>query len=228
MKKRAKNVGEYSVQGEQRFRRWLIDRLKETRFSIFDGYDVRKLAERLGVQTSVLRLAQSEKADELLAAGRKYSGVERTQSRTSVQISIWMPPLIREDLELRAQRMQCTAAEITRAIAHTLLSGPDNPVVLGRQWWYHGESHPWKRDNAARIDTTVSNGARAALDLRAQRLGTTATAIMRGAIADYLEYRMEEIYFLPALQMWEDPSRYWTGELMRKGEYRGHARAAAP
>jgi len=48
--------------------------------------------------------------------------------------------------------------------------------------------------------------------LRAQRLGCTYTGLVRGAIIDLLEGRTKRLIVVAgAAAMWEDESRYWTG-----------------
>lgn len=210
---------------EDRFRRWLIERIKDTRFSVRSGETLDELAQRLGVQAEVLRVAQAEKAAELARIGRRQAGVSKRKV-PSPQFEIWCPEVIFEEIRDRTSRMGSTATELLRAITHTLLSGPDNPYVLLRGWMYRGARYymspppgkvwPWK------IPVAISHGADAALRRRADRLGTTKTALVRGALVDFLEGRLPGLHYVAVSEMWQDPNRYWTGNLIRKGRYDGH------
>lgn len=213
--------------GEQAFRRWLINRIKETRFSLLRAADAEQLALGMGVQAEVLREAQDEKAAELAQHGRHFAHTEKKKQwstkRSHRQLSLWCPRHIRQDIEERAQRMEGTPSELVRSIVQTLLSGPDNPVFVLPHWLYRGQISQWDRRERHDVRVLLSNGAYAALRQRAQRLNVSPLALVRASVVDYLEGRMSAAYFVSSGEMWEDPSRYWTGELTRKGEYRGHA-----
>lgn len=209
------------------FRRWLIDRLKETRYRIFSGETMDELALRLGVQPDILRTAQAEKARELHELGRDRSRRNNFWPGTRTrQLPIWCPEIVFKALNERAQYMQLMPVELTRAIVQTLLSGPDNPWWLINGWMYHGKRLRMRREQHKGwpwvVRLTITLGAYVALSRRAERLGVTKTALIRGAIVDYLEDRMTGAYILPVSAMWQDANRYWTGELTRKGQYDGH------
>jgi len=204
------------------FQRWLIERLKETRYAVFSGETLDELAERLGVQPAVLRTAQAEKAAELAQLGRQIpQRVRMPTSAPSPLLTVRCPKEVYDEITERARRMEIGAGELVRAIVHTLLSGPDNPWWLLAGWMYEGKritmgQSRWK------IQVRLSHGAVGALRTRADRLGTTATALARGAVIDYLEGRMAGVHFVALTEMWQDPNKYWTGELIRKGRYDGH------
>jgi hypothetical protein len=215
------------------FRRWLIDRLKETRYRIFSGETMDELALRLGVQPDIVRTAQAEKAREMHMLGRERSRRNNfwpgTQTR---KLPIWCPELVYDVLKRRAEAMRLTPVELTRAILQALLSGPDNPWWLINGWMFQGKRMRMKRPNGEPwrwvINLTMSLGAYVALARRAERLGVSKTALVRGAIVDYLENRLVHIQILPVSAMWQDANRYWTGELTRKGQYDGHSRTLEP
>jgi hypothetical protein len=216
---------------ETRFRRWLIDRIKETCFQKYSGESIEELAQRLGVQADVLRTAQAERAEELTAIGRPPIKVGSARARGSApQLTLHCPKNIFQEMHVRATRLGVSHGELVRAIANTLLSGPDNPIWLYHCWMFEGVRQVigYKPAQKWYLDVALSKGAHVALDQRATRLGTNKTALLRGAITDYLEGRMTGVCFVPVSMMWQDPKRYWTGELIRKGEYHGHSGTIEP
>jgi hypothetical protein len=222
-----------SSSDDTRFRRWLIDRLKETSYSIRSGETLETLAKRLGVRTEILRTAQAEKAQELLAMGRSPALALSSRARgRDVQLTVHCPKNVYDAIRARAEDMGMTPAEIIRAITNTLLSGPDNPYILHRSWLYQGVRQTVGPQNGKKwrlyFDVAMSVGAHVALKERAKRLETTKTALVRGAITDYLEGRMSGVNFTPVTMMWQNPKRYWTGDLIRKGEYHGHSGTIEP
>lgn len=202
-----------------------MDRIKETRFSLLRGQSIERLAKGMGVLAEVLAEAQEQKATELAKLGRNFVREPSGQAWRSkrCRLSLWCPADIRADIAERASRMELTAGELVRGIVQTLLSGPDNPVFLLPHWRYHGEIAQRDRDKRNVVRVELSVGADVALRQRAQRFSVSTLSLVRGAVADYLEGRMRGAYFVETGEMWEDPSRYWTGELTRKGEYIGHA-----
>lgn len=206
--------------GSEAFRRWLIDRIKQTRFSVLRNEPVNELALQMGVTPEVLQRAQAEKAQELAALGRRFVG--KQWRGTERKLNLWCPARIRKDIEERATRMELTSAELVRGVVRTLLSGPDNPVLLLPHWAYDGAVYLWSNKERHDVVVRLSYGAYTALRLRAQKFHATPLALVRAAVVDYLEGRMTGAYFVSSSEMWEDPNRYWTGELTRKGEYRGH------
>jgi len=212
--------------GESRFRRWLIDRLKETSFAVYKGELVVDVARRLGVSVDVLKMAQAEKTTELQQMGRTPTNLGGRGHERGYALMLRCPPEARKEIHELARRMGARSSELIRGVTQTLLSGPDNPQWLGRHWIWHGKhillrpvegkGWPWF------VDVYISRGAAAALQRRAERLGTNKTALIRSATVDFLEGRMTGIQLLPTAEMWNDPNRYWTGELKREGRYVGH------
>jgi len=203
-----------------------VDRLKETRFAITVDDTVESLAENLGVSAELIATARAEKEAELLGKGLPAAGIARIGKKRPPQISIWFPKDAYGHFVDEAKLMGRDAGSLLRAIVYTLLTGPDNPRWMGRGWIYDGRREHLKRYQERRwpwvVHLSVTVGAHVALADRAERLHTTKTALIRGAVIDYLEGRMPSVKFVELSEMWEDPKRYWTGELIEQAQYKGH------
>jgi len=208
-------------EGESRFRRWLIDKVKRSRWVTYNADTVEVVALRIGVQPYVITQAQRELADERTAAGKlpMVLGTGRTQRRKRRQIDVDMPKTVHEDWLAYCKTRDLPGSVVIRSLVQTLLSGPDNPSWIGRSWRYRGRmltltgskqflTRGWPYN----VKTDVSEGAARALAVRATNLGCTPTALVRGAVIDLLEGRTKRLNIVNSPDaMWDDETRYWVG-----------------
>lgn len=211
---------------QSEFRRWIVDRVKESHFMVLREDTLEAVARRIGVQPDVLVQAQKEKATEMAALGRLPTriGSTRRSSGSEAVVQLMFPEEIFPVFVEAAKIKGFENSELVRSIIHTLLLGPDNPRWCARGWYYQG--HMYRIRAATRLQyrckSHITRGADVALGLRARQLGVTRIALVRGAVIDFLEGRMNVICHTDLEHMWDDPRRYWTGELIRKGLYNGH------
>lgn len=207
-----------------RFRRWLIDKLKQSRWARMKGESIEHLGVRLGVQPDVLIVAQRELHRERRAAGLRPISLgehQRPHQVTSKKLLLLFPKAVYADWKQLCDLRGIKAATMLRSLIHTLLSGPRNPTWTGRWWIYHGRRYPLDKHSHHKrtskkwpyvTHTTVTHGAAAALTMRADGAGTTVTALMRGQVIDLLEGRLERLNIINAPgAMFDDEKRYWTG-----------------
>jgi len=206
-----------------RFRRWLIEKVKRSRWVTYPTDSLEAVARRVGVQPDVLVQAQAELSAERRSAGQRavVLGTGKTVHGRRKQIDLDLPKALNDDWLAYCRARDLSSSVVLRSIIHTLLSGPENPGWTGRSWWYRGKTHRLSnfKEVAAKgwwpynAKTDVTPGAFRALVLRAQRLRCTYTGLVRGAIIDLLEGRTKRLNVVTvASEMWEDENRYWTGK----------------
>ena len=209
-------------EGESRFRRWLIDKVKRSRWVTYTTDTVESVARRVGVQTEVILQAQRELAEERRAEGKApvVLGTGRVRKGKRRQIDVDMPKDVHHDWLLYCKTRDMPGSVVIRSLIHTLLSGPENPSWIGRTWRYRGRTLRLtgykdyiKRGWPYNVKTDVSEGAVRALMLRARDIGCTPTAVVRGAVIDLLEGRTKRLNIVTSADaMWDDETRYWLGK----------------
>ena len=209
------------------FREWLVRRVMDMAFQVQPGESVDALTKRLGIRPDVFVEAQQRKLAELRALGRpgKQLGARRARvadGRASVYLNL--PAAVHADLIELCRLKKLPLAHMVRAALNTLLLGPRNPRNVQEQaCWYKGERAQIKGTDKRRWPyvafTTVSHGAKIALQRRADGLGCTITALARCQLVDLLEGHLPKLYFVNAASMFGDPDKYWTTvEQMKRQE----------
>jgi hypothetical protein len=210
------------VQDESRFRQWLKEKIKRSRWVTRTTDNVETVARRLGVQASVLVEAQRELTEERQAQGRQPAALGNRSKRSAKRqiIEVEMPEAVFGDWQEYCRQRDMVPSVLLRSLVHTLLSGPENPMWVGRTWVYRGKrlvldgykeqmklkGWPWS------VKSQITHGAMRALTIRADLLGCTPTALMRGSVIDLLEGRTKRLNVTPGVSsMWDDENRYWTG-----------------
>lgn len=196
------------------FRTWLVQRVSEARIRKSAKMSLEDQAKHLGIQPDVLLEAEAVRKKRIEDAGRQgyrrgvpsntyYDGYTR-------RIKLYMPEQILRPLEAVCTARNIDFQDLARAAVQTLLSGPDNPRYAGKGWVYKGKRLTPGRTLARCF--WVSTGADIALGLRAERAGVTKTGLVRGVLIDVIEGRVKRLLYTDLTSMWNDPSRYWTGE----------------
>lgn len=205
------------------FRAWLIEKVKRSRWVTYKDDDLARLANRLGVQESVLVEAQRQ-----LSASRKEQGLKdvtlgsrHARDATRTLVTLDMPESVHQDWVAYCSLRDLEQAVVLRSLVHTMLSGPENPTWIGRGWVYRGTRRllsgydkitetgrgwPWG------ASTSVTHGVVRALTVRADRCNSSKTALIRGAVIDLLEGRTTRLLMMTSPSgMWEDENKYWLG-----------------
>src|SRR5258706_11681447 len=163
-------------EGESRFRRWLVDKVKRARWVTYTADTVDAVARRIGVQADVITQAQRELSEERRAEGKVLSvlGTGRTQRRKKRQVDIDMPKDVHHDWLLYCKTRDLPGSVVIRSLIQTLLSGPENPQWIGRQWRYPARMlhlKGYKEENregwAYKLKNEVAQGAARAVTLQA-------------------------------------------------------------
>lgn len=200
------------------FRAWLVDRVSDARLYKRAGQSLAERARYLGVQSDVLEEADQLRRRRLAEVGRFGSsrGVAQYHGYTRL-VSLHVPEKIATVLDAVCAARHIEFADLARAVVQTLLSGPNNPTWRGKGWLYKGERLPPVRartgKRAEQRKFAISVGADIALGARADRLGATKNGLIRGALCDVAEGRMKRLIYTDTVSMWNDPARYWTGDL---------------
>lgn len=195
------------------FRGWLVDRIKDTQWVVFNDEELEDEARRLGVQPDVLIDAQKQ-----LDADREKAALPKTRigmprfSHGQV-FDVVVPQQMKIDFEERARSRGLATNCLARSIIHWMLLGSWVPSYYGSSCMYGGEvvkmtvspknKWPWC------IRTKITRGAATALKKRADFLKTSGRSLVRGAFIDYLDYRID-VPVVPTIKlMFSDPDKYW-------------------
>jgi len=211
---------------EPLFRRWLIDKLKRTRWARAEDTTREELAERLLVHPEALRLAQLELDKEREAMGLPMTRLgTHTPRGIRKRIEIAFPVDIHADWVSYCALRQVSSSLVLRSLVHTLLLTPHPPMWTGRGWWYRGRKR--KMDGFSGVyrnkkwphceGTDITVGAFHALVKRATERGATPTGYLRGGVIELLEGRMHRLTIISSPEeMWDDPNKYWTVSVPRE------------
>lgn len=211
------------VADEERFKRWLIDKLKTSRWPYSATLTVPELSKKLGVQPSVLLQAQLELDQERKAAGLplvRLGDPARAQAVQAAQVTMQLPREVYEAWKASALNRGLTMASLLRSALHELLSRPAGTHHQPTSSWVLNGTAiplPWKREHGTRgkvlwpywVRCTVTRGAKQALTRRATSAGVTEFALLRALMLDVLSGHLSPAVYLTTLSgMWEDPERY--------------------
>jgi hypothetical protein len=203
-------------QDESRFRAWLVQRVKHSRWTSRNCTDLAAVARRLGVQPDVLVDAQSALDAEQEAAGRTSSriGQRYVQHRKPRVFTVDMPPVVFADMKAYCELRQVNPFVVLRSLVVKLLTGTAQPTWLGRGWLYKGQHYPSESHGVRHsVGTDVSEGAGEALTIRATVTGVSPSALLRGMVIDLLEGRVVRLTIVNTVaQMPDDVNQYVTLE----------------
>ena len=206
--------------GATTFRRWLVEKLKQSRWARSREDTVETMAVRIGVQPDLLEQAQRELDEEQRRQGRRKVHIGQPyQPRVSRRkVEVQLPRRVHEDWVAYCGHRGLRPAVVLRSLVHRLLSGPQQPSWLGRDCFYRGKTYSlegYKRGQKwpYLAKTDVTQGANRALTRRAMVTGTTVAGLLRGVVLDLLEGRTRHLTVITSTNsMFDDENRYWTLE----------------
>lgn len=211
---------ENDAAGAVRFRRWLIDKLKASRWARTSDEALSAMAKRIGVQPDLLAQAQRELDEDAKRRGRRRTqiGAPNRLRGKRRKVEVQLPERIYEDWVAYGKHRGMAPSLVLRGLIHDLLSGPRQPTKLERTCFYRGKKYQLtgykygvKWPFMAKTD--VTEGAARALTLRAAATGTTVAGLLRGLVLDLLEGRVKRVTVISgANAMFDDETRYWTLE----------------
>ena len=206
---------------EERFKRWLIDKLKISRWPYKQSLPLAELSQKLGVREEVLVQAQRELDDLRLSQGLPLTKlgqplVKSGKTPVEARVEMPIPREIHEEWSAYAEARGLSRAALLRSVLHHFLSQPGkphHPLVQG--WIYRDRELPLIYRYAKEsqwpywLRTTVTEGASDALTLRAQAIGCPEFALVRAIVLDTLVGYLKDFKFLTGRAgMWDDPERY--------------------
>lgn len=208
---------------EQLFRRWLIDKLKVTRWTKAPSVE---LARRLGVQVDVLLAAQQEMDQENRAAGRPLTRlgeptVARPPRARKAQLTMQLPAEVHMRWQAVARARGLTSSSLLRSAVHTFLLQPEPPYHPPTSGWVvQGvvQSLPWSPQKGKGwwpywVNTSLTRGAKEALTRRARVMGCSEFGLIRSIMLDVVEGQLGHLTYLTSFTgMWDDPEKYLTLE----------------
>jgi hypothetical protein len=213
---------------ETRFRRWLIDKLKVTRWASSETVNA-ELARRLGVQLEVLLAAQAELDQENRAAGRPLTQLGRPTIASSpaarkAQLTLQLPQVVYARWTTAARDRNLSRASLLRSAVHTFLLQPEPPYHPPTSGWVIDgvlQPLPWEPEKAIKgkgwwpywVNASVTRGAKEALTRRARATGCSEFALLRSIMLDVMSGQLQHVIYLTShTGMWDDPDKYLTME----------------
>lgn len=207
-----------------KFREWLIRRVAESRWPRYRDDTLEEIAQRIGVQVSVLEEAQAllDHRMKELSRGKIRLGVPKADGSTGPDLlkpryTVFLePPLaINRDWEAVRDARQLSNSTLLRSVVHHMLRLTWQPEWLSERrryaWRYKGE---WLgqediRKHAYRIKCDVNYAVDVALTRRATSTGTTAGAICRWGVTSLLESKLRSLQIVSTTEtLYKDPTEY--------------------
>lgn len=206
---------------EERFKRWLIDKLKISRWPYKLDLPLSELSQKLGVREEVLVQAQRELDDLRLSQGLPLAKlghplIKFGKSRVEARVEMPIPREIHEEWGAYAEARGLSRSALLRSVLHHFLSRPGPPHhPLVKAWIYRDKQlsliyrHADEKQWPYWVRTSITEGASDALTLRAQSLGSSEFALVRAIMLDTLVGQLKDFKFLTGRTgMWDDPERY--------------------
>ena len=206
------------------FRRWIVEKLKETIWLHYAGEERSEVAKRLGLQPELLLEAELSLERDCRRDGRtpvKLGSSNASSSRrlsSGFHVDLPIPPRVHADLIAYCDTRKIPPSTLLRSLIHWLLLRRELPAACsGKYWIYRGKREQICRRRsettgrrATSVDTLVTAGAKQALIRRARKRGVAVSALVRGAVMELLEGRIKRLYVVTNVkEMWDDPDRYW-------------------
>lgn len=195
------------------FRMWLRSRVLDSSLpkvlcvAIHENR-IEDVAERLGIHPSLAREVGEEYARRVVAAGRPLPTGPKTSEHPYPQLDIRVPAQVEKAWCELADRLHMTRTAAIRTLLHEYLKSDSDPVSDGR-WMVAG--HLVSGKIARSFKVAVTQGARSALGVRAERLGIPPTRLMRTLMVEAMAGRRRIGPPVSREAMFEDPTRYRIG-----------------
>jgi hypothetical protein len=207
------------------FRAWLGARLLGSRFATIRLRDdeIDPIAKRLGVDPDLLlevraqaRVAMHEQGLSPPLSNRRKkikddsARLNEGQKRL-YQYQMWMPPEIHEAWKAECERRGVYSPTMLRSLIHEYLLGAIEPQPQ-KYWVWQGQLlRAFRKKSFLDERAVIPHGAKRALNLRAARIGTQPTHLVRALIMETLAGGHAGIPLMQAGMMYDDETRYNTG-----------------
>lgn len=195
---------------EEAFRKWLVRRVKLSRWVTLVRETDEDLAARIGIQPDVLRDARAELRQDQAARGlpQREVGGRRTFAPGELQeFFMNVPPAVKADVTAFCALRSVTNGTLLRSVVNLALTDRTKPEKI-RNWTYRGVREPYSRKWPG-ILTTLPQGTLRALQDVANSRKTRPTAILRSILIDLLEGRVQRLKLVPTAEdMLSNPDLY--------------------
>lgn len=202
----------------QSFREWLAARLLGTKYATVRISDDRvdAIAKRLGVDTDLLLevRAQARLAlhDRGLSPARSNAGGTQEGIERLYQYQMWMPPQIHAAWMAECELRSAHPPTFLRSLIHDYLMGSHEPASA-RRWFWKGKPLPtYVKGSSVNEHTVITLGARRALMRRSRARGAQAANVVRALVLEAMAGEHRDIPQLTAAMMYDDETRYYTGD----------------
>jgi hypothetical protein len=203
------------------FRTWLAKRLLGTKFaSMALGDDeIDAVAKRIGVDPDLLLEVRAEARIALRSRGlsppqsnskRASAAARDEQMQRLYQVKVWMPPVVHAAWLAECHRRGVHPPTFLRSLIHEYLRGTREPSAEA-YWRWQGKLILKYHKIRIAEKAVIPHGAKRALGLRAAALGTTPIPVLRALVLEALAGEHHGIALVPSSMMFDDESRYNTG-----------------
>jgi hypothetical protein len=207
----------------EHFRKWLVERLLGTRFSAMaiDDSRIDEVARLLGVSPELLLEARTRSRIERYERGQpsrrlmSKPGAGEAHHRL-YQFTLFMPEVILKAWEEECNYRDVDGPVFLRSLIHSYLLGSREPEPR-EAWRWKGQrfTMPASDRDRFREKATIPIGAKRALTVRAIRLGTQSTRIVRALVTEALAGGHRGIPLVETAMMYDDEERYLSGSSKR-------------
>lgn len=194
----------------RKFRAWLVERVLETRLArvccvaVFEGRE-EAVAEQAGLHPTLVHDVGVLYAERVVAAGRPVPTGPKKSSRVYPQLGLKLPQVAADAWRERADRMHVSATAMLRTMIHEYLLGQEEPLHRDKRWVVDGQV---VSGSEARLNPAITHGAKAALSLRAERLGFAVVELVGALMVDVLSGRRRVGAPIAVSTMYADRTRY--------------------
>lgn len=203
----------------QSFRAWLVEKVlgtKYARMAILDE-QIDKVAERVGVQPDVLlearALARIRDAERGVMGAPRFTSELQARHRRLYEYHLPMPKVIHDEWKEECAFRVVESSTLLRSLIHHYLSTSYEPAETVRGWRRDGVRllvpKAVEHENLERA--TVTQGAKRALHIRAQRRGATSIAVVRALVLETLAGGFRGLPLVETKRMYDDEKRYYLG-----------------
>lgn len=203
------------------FRQWLVEKVRATAHARepLPPEQLPFKAFELGVHPSVLEEARSEYLEEAARGGVLVGSGRKRRGSRHWQVKLHFPREVFVAWKEEASVRGLEGSTILRSLLHAYLLGSHEPYPLLNYWLWKGRRRLIGKSQSGTAAFTeralATHGARRALERRAQRLGCSPSAVLRGLVIETLERRYAQpgsIAIVDARTMFDDEARYYLGD----------------
>jgi hypothetical protein len=167
-----------------------------------------EVAAKMGLHAALVDNIGREYARRVVAAGRPLPTGKKVNERSYPQFKVGLPEEVWVAWNALADRIHMKPTTAVRALIHEYLLSPEDPVRADPRWIVAG--HFVTGPTAHEYKAAITQGALAAFNTRAARLGLGSVGLLRALMAEALAGRRRIRLPITRAAMFEDVKRYVT------------------